>query len=69
MIQKWWFWFDKEHSGQPKKFKDTELQALLNENSVQTLEELIKVLNVDISIVFDRLPAMENIQKKQMDST
>jgi len=45
------------------------LQALLNENSVQTLEELIKVLNVDISIVFDRLPAMENIQKKQMDST
>ena len=26
---------DKEHSGQPKKFKYTELQALLNENSAQ----------------------------------
>jgi len=30
---------DKECSGQPKKFEDTELQVLLDKNSVQTLEE------------------------------
>ena len=28
---------DKQRSGQPKKFEDTELQALLDENSAQIL--------------------------------
>jgi len=28
---------DKQRSGQPKKFEDTELQALLDKNSTQTL--------------------------------
>jgi len=35
---------DKECPGQPKKFEDFELQELLDENSVQILLELSKVL-------------------------
>jgi len=37
---------DIEHSGQPKKFANFELQELLDENSAQTLLELLKALNV-----------------------
>jgi len=52
---------DKECSGQPKKFKDAELQILLDKNSSQTLEELAEALNVGKSIVSDRLHAMRKI--------
>ncbi len=31
---------DKQRPGQPKKFEDEELEALLDEDSCQTLEEL-----------------------------
>jgi len=55
---------DKQRSGQPKKFEDTKLQALLNENSTQTLQELSAALNVTPMAVFKRLHAMEKIQKE-----
>ncbi|KYN27640.1 hypothetical protein ALC57_02939 [Trachymyrmex cornetzi] len=38
---------DKEHEGAPKKFEDTELQALLEEDLCRSLNELSKKLNVD----------------------
>ena len=55
---------DKERSGQPKKFEDAKLQALLDENQTQTLEELSKVLNVSPMVVSKRLHAMGKIQKE-----
>jgi transposase len=54
---------DKERSGQPKKFEDTELQALLDEDDTQTQEQLSEVLNVDRTTVSKRLKAMGKIQK------
>jgi len=44
---------DKEHSGQPKKFKDAELQELLHENSVQSTPKLVKLINVTHIIFFE----------------
>jgi len=38
--------------------------TLSDENSARTLEELVEALNIGKSIVFDRLYAMENIQKE-----
>lgn len=55
---------DKQRSGQPKKFEDTELQALLDENSAQTLQELSAALNVTPMAVSKRLHAMGKIQKE-----
>jgi len=43
---------DKECSDHPKKFEDAELQALLNKNSIRTLEELAEALNICKSTVF-----------------
>ena len=37
---------DKQRLGQPKKFEDAELQALLDENPFQTLPELTKKLKL-----------------------
>ena len=37
---------DKPRSEQPKKFKDKELEALLEENQSQTQEELVESLGV-----------------------
>lgn len=48
---------DKERPGQPKKFEDGELEALL-EDSCQTLKELSEILNVDESTVSKRLKTM-----------
>lgn len=45
---------DKELFGQPKKFEDIELEALLEENSSQVLEELSTSLEVDLSTVENR---------------
>jgi len=40
------------------------LQALLNKNSVRTLEELTKALNIGKSIVFDHLFAIHEKKGK-----
>ena len=53
----WWKWFagfksgdfgleDEERSGQPKKFEDEKLEALLDEDCCQTQEELAESLGV-----------------------
>lgn len=55
---------DKERSGQPKKFEDAELQALLDENSAQTLAELSDALQVTSAAVSKRLHAMGKILKE-----
>jgi len=39
------------------------LQALLDENSARTLEELVEILNVNKSTISDRL-RMEKIKKE-----
>lgn len=54
---------DKERPGQPKKFEDEELQALLDENSCRTQKELALVLNVDQTTIGKRLHAMGKIRK------
>jgi [histone H3]-lysine36 N-dimethyltransferase SETMAR len=55
---------DKERPGQPKKFEDTELQSLLDEDDTQTQEQLAKQLGVAQRTVSDRLKAMGKIQKE-----
>lgn len=62
---------DKQRSGQPKKFEDTELQALLDENLAQTLQELSAALNVTpmavskcLHVCRCNVNAMEKIQKE-----
>ncbi|KAG5318840.1 MOS1T transposase, partial [Pseudoatta argentina] len=55
---------DKERPGQPKKFEDNDLQALLNENSCQTLKELSTSLEVDFSTIGKRLKSLGMIQKE-----
>ena len=37
----------KDRGKPPKKFEDAELQALLDEDSTQTLKQLVKALGVD----------------------
>jgi len=54
----------KKRSDQSKKFEDAK-QVLLDENSARTLEELIKALNVDKSIISDRLYVIGKIKKKR----
>lgn len=55
---------DKERPGQPKKFEDTELMALLDENPCQTQGELAKALNVSRTAVSRRLKALKMVQKE-----
>lgn len=55
---------DKERSGQPKKFQDEELEALLKENSAQTEKELAKQLHVTQAAISKRLHAMKMILKE-----
>lgn len=50
---------DAERPGQPKKFEDDELQALLDEDTAQTLKEL-----AEASTISDRLHAMRKLQKE-----
>lgn len=54
---------DKEHGKPPKVFEDDQLEALLNENSSQTLKELAEALNVSEAAISKRLHAMGKVQK------
>ena len=67
-------WFKKFRSGNfdvrneecgspPKKFQDSELQALLDEDDAQTQQQLADQLNVTREAVSIRLKAMGKIQK------
>ena len=70
--QKWFVRFktddfgleDKERPGQPKKFEDKELEALLDEDCCQTQEELAKSLGVTQAAISKRLKAAGYIQKQ-----
>lgn len=55
---------DKERCGAPKKFEDEELEALIYEDSSQTLAELAKSLGVDYTTVSKRVKALGMIQKQ-----
>lgn len=55
---------DKERTGQPKKFEDSELQDLLNENSTQTENQLAKKLKTHRSTISRRLHMLGKIQKE-----
>ena len=59
---------DKPRSGQPKKFKNKELEALFEEDQQiqsQTQEEFAESLGVTQQAVSVRLRAMEMIQKQE----
>ena len=55
---------DKPRSGQPKKFEDKELEALLEEDQNQTQEEFAESLGITQQAVSVRLRAMGMIQKQ-----
>ena len=47
-----------------KKFEDAELQALLDDDSTQTLKQLAKALSIDQGTISRRLHAIGKIQKE-----
>lgn len=57
---------DKERSGQPQKFEDEELEALLVEDPHQTLQDLGESLAVNYTTVGRRLRAMGWTQEEGM---
>jgi len=65
-FQGWRFQFieNKPRSGQPKKFEDKELEALLEEDQSQTQKEFVESLKVTQQAVSVRLRAMGMIQKQ-----
>ena len=54
---------NEERGRLPKKFRDSELQASLDEDNAQTQQQLADQLNVTREAVSIRLKAMEKIQK------
>ena len=72
MCQKWFARFksgdfgleDEESPGQPKKFEDKELEALLDEDCYQTQDELAESLGVTQAAISKRLKAAGYIQKQ-----
>ena len=55
---------DKEREGRPVKFEDTELKALLDQDSCQTQEKLAKILGVTQKAISNRLKARGKVQKQ-----
>ena len=55
---------DEERPGQPKKFEDEELEALLDEDCCQTEEELAESLGVTQAAISKRLKVAGYIQKQ-----
>ena len=55
---------DEERPGQPKNFKDEELEALLDEDCCQTQEELAESLGVSQAAISKRLKAAGYIEKQ-----
>jgi len=73
-------WFKKFKSGDfdvrneerekpPKKFEDSELQALLDEDDAQTQQQLADQLNVTQEAVSVHLKSMGNPEDGKMDPT
>ena len=56
---------NKDRGKPPKKFENAELQALLDEDSTQTLKQLAKALWVDQGTISRRLHAIGKIQKEE----
>jgi len=54
---------NEEHGKPPKKFEDSELQALLDESDAQTQQQFVDQLNVAREVVSIRLKSMGKIQK------
>ena len=54
---------DQERHGQPKKFEDEELEALLDEDCCQTQEGLAESLGVTQAAILKRLKAAGYIQQ------
>lgn len=54
---------DHERPGQPKKFKDDELETLLDKDSCKTQGELAESLGVSRTTISKRLKAMGMVQK------
>lgn len=55
---------DKARSGQPKKFDDDELIALLNEDPRQSTTQLAETLGVTQPAISKRLKALGMVQKQ-----
>ena len=55
---------DKTHPGKEKKFEDPELEALLDEDSCQTQQELAYSLGVTQQAISHRLRSMGMVQKQ-----
>ena len=55
---------DEERPGQPKKFEDEELEALLDAYCCQTQEDLAESLGVTQATILKRLKAAGYIQKQ-----
>lgn len=54
---------NKDRGKPPKKFEDTDLQALLDEDNTQTEKQLAEALEVTQAAISQRLKAMGKIQK------
>ena len=54
---------DHKREGRPEKCLDNDFQALLNENSCRTQQELAEVLGVDRTTIARHLKAMGKIAK------
>lgn len=55
---------DKERPGQPPKFEDEKLEALLDEDPCQTLKEFASTLNVTQMAISKCLKALGMVQKQ-----
>ena len=56
---------DEERPGQPKKFEDEELEALLDEDCCQTQEELAESLGVTQAAISKRIKQPDTFKRKE----